>query len=145
MLWRAETDGKDFSTPERRAGLERSLGEIVAAIGDGKIADYYRRDFDQRVFEAFKRRPAPPVHAPPAPEATRPGARRPEWCRARPHAGAARRSRPAVKASLLARAGRPGAAMLKEMELAALLLEAAGARPGAWRAPGGLPFSDPFA
>ena len=56
MLWRAETEGKDFSTPERRAGLERTLGEIVAAISDSKIADYYRRDFEQKVFDAFKRR-----------------------------------------------------------------------------------------
>ena len=53
VLWRAETDGKDFATPERRAGLERTLGEIVAAISDGKIADYYRRDFEQKVFDAF--------------------------------------------------------------------------------------------
>src|ERR1700761_4025946 len=57
VLWRVETEGKDFSTPERRAGLEKSLGEIAAAIGDAKIADYYRRDFDQKVFDAFKRRP----------------------------------------------------------------------------------------
>ncbi len=60
VLWKVETEGKDFSTPERRAGLERALADVVAAIGDGKIADYYRRDFDQKVFEAFKRRaPAP--------------------------------------------------------------------------------------
>ena len=45
MLWRAETEGHDFSTPERRAGLERSLAAIVGEITDGKIADYYRRDF----------------------------------------------------------------------------------------------------
>ena len=25
LLWRTETEGKDFSTPERRAGLEHSL------------------------------------------------------------------------------------------------------------------------
>ena len=30
VLWRAETEGKDFSTPERRAGLERALAEIVS-------------------------------------------------------------------------------------------------------------------
>src|SRR3954466_11680517 len=59
VLWRVETEGKDFSTPERRAGLERALGDIVAAISDPKIADYYRRDFEQQVFDAFKRRPAP--------------------------------------------------------------------------------------
>ncbi|HEX3673351.1 MAG TPA: DNA primase [Rhizomicrobium sp.] len=56
VLWRVETEGKDFSTPERRAGLERSLGEIVREIKDPKIADYYRRDFDEKVFETFKRR-----------------------------------------------------------------------------------------
>ena len=28
VLWRAETEGKDFSTPERRAGLEQGLAEI---------------------------------------------------------------------------------------------------------------------
>ena len=56
VLWRAETEGKDFSTPERRAGLEHNLREIVGQITDGKIADYYRRDFDQKVFDNFKRR-----------------------------------------------------------------------------------------
>jgi DNA primase len=59
VLWRGETEGKDFSTPERRAGLEKALSEIVAVIGDGKIADYYRRDFEDRVFQAFKRRDPP--------------------------------------------------------------------------------------
>ena len=58
VLWRAETEGKDFSTPERRAGLERSLAEIVGRIADRTIADYYRRDFDAKVFETFKRRPS---------------------------------------------------------------------------------------
>ena len=58
VLWRGETEGKDFSTPERRAGLERALAEIVSLIADGKIADYYRREFDSKVFETFKRRAA---------------------------------------------------------------------------------------
>src|ERR1051326_2122531 len=56
LLWRAETEGKDLSTPERRAGLEHSLKEIVDRITDAKVADYYRRGFDQLVFESFKRR-----------------------------------------------------------------------------------------
>ena len=60
LLWRTETEGKDFSTPERRAGLEHSLKEIADRITDAKIADYYRRGFDQLVFENFKRRSAPP-------------------------------------------------------------------------------------
>src|SRR5215469_5966348 len=37
VLWRVETEGKDFSTPERRAGLERALAEIASAISDPKI------------------------------------------------------------------------------------------------------------
>jgi len=60
VLWRGETEGRDFSTPERRAGLEASLAEIVRAIRDGKIADYYKRDFDDRVFKAFKQRTRAP-------------------------------------------------------------------------------------
>ena len=57
VLWKSETEGKDLSTPERRAGLERTLADLVGQITDAKIAEYYRRDFDNRVFEAFKRRP----------------------------------------------------------------------------------------
>ncbi|HEX4636243.1 MAG TPA: DNA primase, partial [Rhizomicrobium sp.] len=56
LLWRAETEGKDLSTPERRAGLEHSLKEITDRITDPKVADYYRRGFDQQVFDSFKRR-----------------------------------------------------------------------------------------
>jgi DNA primase len=60
VLWKSETEGHDFSTPERRAGLEAELERIVKDIRDGKIADYYRRDFADRVFKAFKqRRPSP--------------------------------------------------------------------------------------
>jgi DNA primase len=59
LLWRAETEGKDLSTPERRAGLEHSLKELVDRITDPKVADYYRRGFDELVFENFKKRRAP--------------------------------------------------------------------------------------
>lgn len=60
-LWAGCTQGQDFSTPERRAGLERVLADLVADIGDPKVADYYRRAFDQRVFDNFKRRQTRPV------------------------------------------------------------------------------------
>jgi len=55
VLWRTETEDKDFSTPERRAGLERTLADIVAQITDSKVADYYKRDFSDRIFQNFKR------------------------------------------------------------------------------------------
>lgn len=128
VLWRTETEGKDFSTPERRAGLEHNLREITAQITDGKIADYYRRDFEQKVFDSFKRR-APVQHAPRQPY-DRGAARRGTpfkgqsfFEKGRPQPGTPEAVSPAVKASLLARAGRSGAVTVKEAELAALLLE----------------------
>ncbi|HVU20353.1 MAG TPA: DNA primase [Rhizomicrobium sp.] len=120
VLWRAETEGKDFSTPERRAGLERTLGEIVSLIGDTTIADYYKRDFDQLVFDNFKRRaPAPP----------RTGSRndRSPW-RGRSERGRfppaqAEGVSAALKSSLLARSGKTGARQVKEAEIAELVLK----------------------
>jgi len=112
VLWRGETDGKDFSTPERRAGLERALADIVSLIADSKIADYYRREFEQRVFETFKRRAKPDVR----------GGR---WNRgARGEGRFAPLPDPvssAVKNSALGRGG--GARKVKETELCRLLLE----------------------
>ena len=140
VLWRAETEGKDFSTPERRAGLERTLGELVSLIGDAKIADYYRRDFDQRVFEAFKRRqPVVPSRQAPRPE--RPFRGRGE--RPRLPAGPVETVSSAVKASMLARSGQAGPRRLKEREIAQLLLKdpEIAVRQGEILAR--LPFSDP--
>ena len=59
MLWTSETEERDFSTPERRAGLEATLDELVKSIRDGKVAEYYRRDFSERIFQAFKQRKRP--------------------------------------------------------------------------------------
>lgn len=117
VLWRAETEGKDFSTPERRAGLERSLAEIVSAISDSKIADYYRRDFDQLVFDNFKKRAPSKSSQPGRPQKGR------DFSRGRP-APALVPVSAEVKNSLLARAGRSGAVRVKEIEVARLLLEA---------------------
>jgi DNA primase len=136
VLWRGETEGKDFSTPERRAGLERTLGEIVSLIGDGKIADYYRRDFEQQVFDTFKRRQAPPRAPYRGPG--RPGDRPSRF--AAPLIPVS----PEVKNSLLARSGHNGAIKIKETELCRLLLEEPeiAARHGETLA--ALPFSDPL-
>jgi DNA primase len=113
VLWRSETEGRDFSTPERRAGLERSLSDLVSLIADGKIADYYRRDFDSRVFEAFKRR---------APRPQAPSTRGGRGGRGQSRFGPAPEAvSAAVKTSLLARTG--GARKIKEVEVCRLLLE----------------------
>jgi DNA primase len=137
VLWRAETEDKDFSTPERRAGLERALSDIVSAISDPKIADYYRRDFEQKVFDAFKRR------------ARRPQADRPGY---RPYAGARNAAAfpprplesvsPAVRNSLIARAGASGPRRRKEAELAEMLLESPQIAVSHGEALAALPLSD---
>jgi DNA primase len=122
LLWRAETEGKNLSTPERRAGLEHNLRELVSHITDAKIADYYRRGFDELVFENFKRRS-------PQPRGDRDGARsaaRPRFrgdFKPRPLPGSPEAVSPSVQASALVRSGQAGARAAKELELGRLLVE----------------------
>src|SRR5471032_2496219 len=136
LLWRTETEGKDFSTPERRAGLEHSLKEIVDRITDTKIADYYRRGFDQLVFENFKRRtPAGPARAPgqsggrtPFRPSTGGGGKFRGDFKPRPLPGTPEAVSASVQASALGRSGQAGQANqaarhAKEMELGRLLVE----------------------
>ena len=139
VLWRAEIEGKDFSTPERRAGLERTLAEIVSLIGDTTIADYYKRDFDQLVFDTFKRR---------APAGPRTASRndRNQW-RGRGERGRFPQApmetvSAAVKASMLARPGKAAPRQVKEMELASLLLQAPEIADRHGEILAALPFSD---
>jgi DNA primase len=119
LLWRAQTEGKDFSTPERRAGLEQALGALVGQIADAKVADYYRRGFEQMVFEQFKRRSARPR---PGLGEARPGGGG-GWRRAppRPQPGSPEAVSAGVQASALVRRGAAGARQAKEMELGRLL------------------------
>lgn len=138
VLWRGETEGKDFSTPEHRAGLEKALSEIVAAIGDAKVAEYYRRDFDDRVFQAFKRR------KPAARTAKRPydGPRRGRggFPRAEPFVPTSE----ALKNSPLVRLGASAARKAKEAEVCSLLLASPNLAETHAEALASLPFSDPL-
>ncbi|HWD27127.1 MAG TPA: DNA primase [Rhizomicrobium sp.] len=143
VLWRVETEGKDFSTPERRAGLEHALGEIAAAIGDSKIADYYRRDFDQKVFDAFKRRPNAAPRREWQPSGPRRTASRYGAGLPKPLPGTGEAVSPAVKASLLARSGRSGALRTKEVEIATILVSEPGLGLRHAELLADLPFSDP--
>ena len=127
LLWRTETEGKDLSTPERRAGLEHSLKEIVDRIGDAKVADYYRRGFEQLVFESFKRRsPAAPARA--AGQARYPvrppggGKFRGDF-KPRPMPGSPESVSASVQGSALVRSGQAGARQAKELELGRLMVE----------------------
>ncbi len=49
MLFHRETDGQRFDTPEKRAGLERRLRELVASIADETLRRHYAVDMDQRL------------------------------------------------------------------------------------------------
>jgi DNA primase len=128
LLWRTETEGKDFSTPERRAGLEHSLKEIVDRIGDGKVADYYRRGFEQLIFESFKRRvPAGPARGTaqaryPVRPSPGGGKFRGDF-KPRPMPGSPEAVSASVQGSALVRSGQTGARQAKELELGRLLVE----------------------
>jgi DNA primase len=123
LLWRAETEGRDLSTPERRAGLEHNLKEITDRITDAKIADYYRQAFRELVFENFKRRaPAAPG---PARNPARPGPQgrfRGDF-KPRPLPGTPQAVSASVQSSALVRSGQAGVRHAKEMELGRLLVE----------------------
>jgi DNA primase len=53
VIWSRETEGGNFSTPERRAALEKRIGEISNAIRDEVVRRYYRQDFSERLGRMF--------------------------------------------------------------------------------------------
>ena len=42
LIWRRETEGKSFDSPERRAGLDKSLSDVIALIKDKNLKNHYR-------------------------------------------------------------------------------------------------------
>ena len=123
VLWRGETEGKDFSTPERRAGLEHNLREIVGPHHRRQDRRLLPARFRSESVRQFQETAGPDGSRPRRASAAlsaRPGPFRGPF---RPQPGTAEAVSPAVKASLLARAGRSGAVQVKETELAVLLLE----------------------
>lgn len=55
LLWRRETAGQSFATPESRAGLEKRLREAAFTIRDDRLRSYYLQDIRQRLWEHFRR------------------------------------------------------------------------------------------
>jgi DNA primase len=139
LIWRAETEGRDFSTPERLAGLERRLGEIAATVGDGQIAAYYRDAFREKVFATYKRRLAAPARSA---RSGRPGFPQ-RGVPPRPLPGTAEAVSPALRANKLVKAGEAAARQVKESELAGLLLEDPGIALRHAELLAGLPVADP--
>ena len=53
MIWSREIEGGTFATPERRAALEKRIGEISNSVRDEVVRRYYRQDFGARLARAF--------------------------------------------------------------------------------------------
>lgn len=59
VFWERERDAADLSTPERRAALERRIGDLSGSIEDPIVREHYRRELKDRLWGLL--RPARPV------------------------------------------------------------------------------------
>ena len=57
MLWQREWDAGDWSTPERRAKLERNLKAKIAEIADQSVQSRYQQEIRDRLFNAWRKGP----------------------------------------------------------------------------------------
>ncbi|MDB6453444.1 DNA primase [Falsirhodobacter sp. 20TX0035] len=53
LLWRRETEGKVFDSPERRAGLDKVLGAAIARIADPSIRHHYTEEMKRLKWQLF--------------------------------------------------------------------------------------------
>jgi len=53
LLWRRETEGKVFDSPERRAALDKSLREALRRIADPSLRRHYGDEVNQRRRDLF--------------------------------------------------------------------------------------------
>src|SRR6266478_8359846 len=53
VIWSREIEGGSFATPERRAALEKRIGEISYSIRDEVVRRYYRQDLAERLQRTF--------------------------------------------------------------------------------------------
>ena len=56
LLWRRETEGKSFDSPERRAALDRALREAVRSIRDPSIRGHYGDELKRLRWDLFGHR-----------------------------------------------------------------------------------------
>lgn len=55
LLWKRETEGQDFDSPERKAALDKRLRAALAKIQDPSIRGHYGEDIKQLRWELFRR------------------------------------------------------------------------------------------
>ncbi|WP_374426555.1 DNA primase [Paracoccus sp. (in: a-proteobacteria)] len=67
LLWRRETEGRVFDSPERRAALDKALGDAIAKIADKDTRDHYfaaLKDLKWQLFNNRRRNDAPSAPRP---------------------------------------------------------------------------------
>ncbi|MDE9449311.1 DNA primase [Aliiroseovarius sp. Z3] len=57
LLWRRETEGKVFDSPERKAALDKDLRAAIARIQDPSIRSHYGQAIKDKRWELFRSRP----------------------------------------------------------------------------------------
>lgn len=53
LLWRRETEGKTFDSPERKASLDKSLRDAIKKIRDPSVRGHYGEDLKRMRWELF--------------------------------------------------------------------------------------------
>ena len=56
VLWTMEVVGRPLDTPERKAGVEKKLYDLVGRIADQRVREHYRREMKSRFWTAFSDR-----------------------------------------------------------------------------------------
>ncbi|SIT16089.1 DNA primase [Roseivivax lentus] len=108
LLWRRETEGRVFDSPERKAALDRSLRETISQIKDPSLRHHYGSEIKELRWQLFRPQ-----------RASSPGPRR-AWT----PKGAPAAPSEAVKASLLVAAGPEGERRMREAVICATLIAA---------------------
>ncbi|MCH9808397.1 MAG: DNA primase [Alphaproteobacteria bacterium] len=62
VLFDREWGDGNWTTPERRAGLEQRIKKVISGIGDEVVRSHYERDMRDRLFTAWRRK-QPRAHA----------------------------------------------------------------------------------
>ncbi|MEI4194431.1 DNA primase [Roseovarius sp. E0-M6] len=104
LLWRRETEGRDFDSPERKAALDKALREVIGRIRDPHIRRHYGQAIKDMRWQLF------------APKRASGGGRPGPW-RAPDHA-----PRPGTKSSALAAADAATQERLREAVILAALI-----------------------
>lgn len=61
LLWRRETEGKNFDSPERKAALDKSLREAIKRIRDPSIRSHYGQEIKDLRWQLFRPQRTAPV------------------------------------------------------------------------------------